>query len=166
MSGYVIWLDPAEREFLALSLAAEETWPPSEALTPLLREVPGSQVAGGPHLRALLLAMALRGNEEEMSLELSPSELWLLDSLLLRHDLRREKLPDGRPLFELARKVWQLILTVYEDQFPLQLRRESHDADSNQDPDQDPSSIVASAEAILRSGHRQRAGEDLPPAAA
>ena len=34
-------VDAAERQFLAQSLAADEVWPPSEALTSLLRDVPG-----------------------------------------------------------------------------------------------------------------------------
>ncbi len=163
MTDGTLRLDPAEREFLAYTLTADEIWPPNEALTPLLRQVPGGEVAGGPQLRSLVLAMTLRGSENEMPLELSISELWLLDSLLIRRDLRREKLPDGRPVLELAHKVWQLILEVYDSQLPPGLRREMQDADSNQDPDQDPGSIVASAEAILRSGHSEGTGEDLPP---
>ena len=157
-----LWLDEAERQFLAYSLAVDDLWPASEAQSVLLREVPGSEVAGGPRLRATLLAMALRGGEEEMPLTVTASELWLLDSLLIRRDLRREKLSDGRPLVELATKVWRLLLDAYADQLPPHLlEREMHDAEPNEEPDEDAGTIIASAEAILRSGHGEGAGKDL-----
>ena len=109
--------------------------------------------------------MELRCGEGEAPLSLAASELWLLDSLMLRRDLRREKLPDGRPLSELPTKVWRLIVDVYEDQLPTHLRREVSNA-GDQDFDQDASEIIASAEALLRPGYREGAGEDMPPAAA
>ena len=165
MTDVMLRIDAAERQFLAQSLAADELWPPSEALMSLLREIPGGEVAGGPRLRALLLAMELRCGDGEAPLPLTVSELWLLDSLMIRRDLRREKLPDGRPLSELATKVWRLIVDVYEHELPLHLRREVSNA-GDQDSDQDASEIIASAEALLRPGHRERAGEDMPPAAA
>jgi len=167
MEERILRLDPAERQFLAYTLAADEVWPPNESLTSLLQQVPSPDVAGGPHLRALILALALRGaeTEGELPIALSPSEIWLLDSLLLRRDLRREKLADGRPLSELAHKVWALVLDVYEDRLPQDLRKEATSA-RDEDPDQDASEIVASAEALLRSRNRPGAEGDLPAAAA
>ncbi len=166
MDRQILQLDPAERQFLALAVAVDDVWPPREDLSPLLREVPGGAVAGGPHFRALLLALAVRGGDEEqeLTLELNPSELWLLDSVLLRRDLRREKLADGRPLSELASKVWERILDVYEEVLP-PLGKEMQRA-RDEDPDPDASEIVASAEALLRSRHREGAEGDLPAAAA
>ena len=166
MHGGTLRLDPAERQFLAYSLPADEIWPPSEGLSPLLGQVPGGEVAGGPRLRAVLLAMMLRVDEGEQALELSLSELWLLDSLMLRRDLRREKLPDGRPLVELARKVWELIVEAYDEQLPPHLRRELRDARTDTDAHEDASAAIASAEAILRPRHREGTGEDLSPAEA
>jgi hypothetical protein len=159
-------LDPAERQFLALTIAADELWPPREDLERLLDQVPGGDHAGGPRLRATLLALALRGPDEgEYALAVSPSELWLLDGVLIRRDLRREKLPDGRPLAELASKVWELILDVHEDHLPHDLRKEAKHA-GDEDANQDASEVVASAEAILRSRHSEGAEGDLPAAAA
>ena len=167
MDELILRLDPVERQFLAMTLAADEVWPPSESLTVLLQQVPGGEVAGGPHLRALLLALAVHGGSEEgeLPIALSPSEVWLLDSLLLRRDLRREKLADGRPLYEFASKVWELILDLYEDRLPQDLRKEAERA-RDEDANQDASEIVASAEALLRSRHREGAEGDLPSAAA
>ena len=165
MDRQILRLDPAERQFLALAIAVDEVWPPREDLSPLLWEVPGGAVAGGPHFRALLLTPAVRGGEEqELTLELNPSELWLLDSVLLRRDLRREKLADGRPLSELASKVWERILDVYEEVLPPLGKKTQRARD--QDPDQDASEIVASAEALLRSRNREGTEGDLPAAAA
>ena len=84
-------------------------------------------------------------------------------SLLLRRDLRRDKLPDGRPLLELAEKVWALILDGYEEQLPPHLQSEVRDAESDESPNKDSSAIIASAEAILRSEQGERTREDLPP---
>ena len=119
MNERQISLDPAERQFLAHAIAADEIWPPREDLGRLLDQVPDGDHAGGPRLRATLLALALRGGDEgERTLELSPGELWLIDTVLQRRDLRREKLPDGRPLAEFAAKIWELILDVHEQQLP------------------------------------------------
>ena len=170
MDHYTIWLTPAECQFLAYTLPSHQLWPPEEPLAaPLLREVPGGEVAGGPRLRALILAMALKRDEESLPLELTPSDLWLLDALLLRRDLRGEKLPDGEPLLSLAEKVWRSILEVYEAELPPYLRKEGTDAkpsESDQDADTDASEAIASAEALLRSGEGPGAEQDLPPAAA
>ena len=166
MNERQISLDPAERQFLAQAIAADETWPPREDLAHLLDQVPDGGHAGGPRLRATLLALALRGgHEDERALELSPGELWLIDTVLLRRDLRREKLPDGRPLAELAAKIWDLILDVHEQQLPHDLRKEA-DHTGDEDTNQDASEVVASAEALLRSQHGEGAGGDLPAAAA
>ena len=163
MGEAILWLDPAERQFLSLTVSADEIWPPSEALLPLLRQVPGGDVAGGPQFRVTILALALRGGEKERPLSVSASEIWLLDSLLLRRDLRRDKLPDGRPLLELAEKVWALILDGYEEQLPPHLQSEVRDAEFDESPNKDSSAIIASAEAILRSEQGERTREDLPP---
>ena len=167
MNERILRLDPAERQFLAFTLSADEVWPPNESLTVLLQQVPGGDVAGGPQLRALVLALATSGGDDagELPIALSPSEIWLLDSLLLRRDLRREKLADGRPLSDFAHKVWELILDLYEDRLPQDLRKEATRA-RDEDPDQDASEIVASAEALLRSRNREGAEGDLPSAAA
>lgn len=163
MTTFTLMLDPEERQFLARSIGAEDLWPSSEAATSLLSQVPGGDVAGGPRLRVLLLAMDLRGPEEPMPLPVSVSELWLIDSLLLRCDLRREKLSDGRPLIEFAMKVWRLLLDAYEEELPQHLQKETANADEDNPHDTD--AYVAAAEAILRSRHGPGAGEDLPPAA-
>ena len=166
MNERQISLDPAERQFLAQAIAADETWPPREDLAHLLDQVPDGGHAGGPRLRATLLALALRGgHEDERASELSPGELWLIDTVLLRRDLRREKFPDGRPLAELAAKIWDLILDVHEQQLPHDLRKEADHA-GDEDTNQDASEVVASAEALLRSQHGEGAGGDLPAAAA
>ena len=166
MNALPLSLDPAERQFLAQAIAADETWPPRDDLAHLLDQVPDGAHAGGPRLRATLLALALRGgNEGERVLHLAPGELWLIDSVLLRRDLRREKLPDGRPLAELAAKVWELLLDVHAQQLPHDLRKEADDA-GDEGTDQDASEVVASAEALLRSRHGEGAGGDLPAAAA
>ena len=170
MEQRTIWLTAAECRFLAFSLPADALWPPNEALAAaLLQEVPGGTAAGGPRLRAMVLAMALKEDEQELPLELTPSELWLLDGLLLSRDLRSEKLPDGEPLLTLATKVWWLLLEIYDDQLPPNLRREVLHAspdDPNPDAHADADSAVASAEALLRSGDGARTEGDLPPAAA
>ena len=170
MQRHTIWLTPAECQFLAYTLPSHVLWPPEEPFAgALLREVPGGEVAGGPRLRALILAMALKQDEEKLPLELSPSDLWLLDGLLLRRDLRSEKLPDGEPLLSLAEKLWRAILEIYEDELPPYLRQEERHAEpseSDQDADADASDAIASAEALLRSGDGPGASEDLPPAAA
>lgn len=170
MDERTIWLTKAERQFLAFTLPADVLWPSDEAqASALLREVPGGEVAGGPRLRALLLAMALKEDEDELPLELSASELWLLDSLLVRRDLRSEKLPDGEPLLSLATKVWRLILEIYGEELPPYLRKEvprANDDESDQDAHQDASDAVASAQALLRSGDGEGTEDDLPAAEA
>ncbi len=166
MNERQISLDPAERQFLAHAIAADEIWPPREDLGRLLDQVPDGDHAGGPRLRATLLALALRGGDEgERTLELSPGELWLIDTVLQRRDLRREKLPDGRPLAEFAAKIWELILDVHEQQLPHDVRKGAEHA-GDEDADQDASEVVASAEALLRSRHSEGAEGDLPAAAA
>ena len=165
MNERQISLDLAERQFLAHAIAADETWP-REDLARLLEQVPDGDQAGGPQLRATLLALALRGGDEgERTLELSPGELWLIDTVLMRRDLRREKLPDGRPLAEFAAKIWELILDVHEQHLPHDVRKEAEHA-GDEDADQDASEVVASAEALLRSRHSEGAEGDLPAAAA
>ena len=117
----------------------------------------------------MILAMALKEDEQELPLELTASELWLLDWLLLSRDLRSEKLPDGEPLLALATKVWRLLLEMYDDQLPPNLRREVLHAspdDPNPNAHADADSAVASAEALLRSGDGARTEGDLPLAAA
>ena len=170
MDHRTIWLTAAECQFLAFGLPSDELWPPNEAIAaPLLREVPGGEAAGGPRLRALILAMALKEDEQELPLELSPSELWLLDALLLRRDLRAEKLPDGELLLTLAHKIWAAILEVYDNELPPNLRKEATDAENrspDEDPDQDAHEAVAGAEALLRSAEGEGAEQDLPPTAA
>ena len=170
MEQRTIWLTAAECRFLAFSLPADALWPPSEALAAaLLQEVPGGAAGGGPRLRAMILAMTLKEDEQELPLELAASELWLLDWLLLSRKLRSEKLPDGEPLLALATKVWRLLLEIYDDQLPPNLRREVLHAspdDPNPNAHADADSAVASAEALLRSGDRPRTEGDLPPAAA
>lgn len=170
MEQRTIWLSAAECRFLAFTLPAEALWPPNETLaSALLQEVPGGQAAGGPRLRATVLAMALKEDDEELPLELTASALWLLDWLLLSRDLRAEKLPDGEPLLTLATKVWRALLDIYDDQLPPNLRREVLHAspiDPNQDTDADADDAVASAEALLRSRDRSGAEGDMPPAAA
>lgn len=163
MTSLMLDLEPSEREFLARSIGSETTWPSSEASTPLLRQVPDGTVAGGPNLRAVLLAMEMRGGDAATRLEVTVSDLWLIDNLLLSTDLRREKLADGRPLIEFAHKVWSLILEAYEDELPRQLQEETFYADN--DNSSDPNTYIAEAEAILRSRHGPGTGEDLPPAA-
>jgi hypothetical protein len=79
---------------------------------------------------------------------------------LLQRDLRREKLSDGTPLTELAVKVWKLLRDLYEDELPLELRRERRhaDDDTGEGSYPDAESTIASAEALLRSRHRKGAG--------
>jgi hypothetical protein len=170
MEQRTIWLSAAECRFLAFTLPADALWPPNETLaSALLSEVPGGEAGGGPRLRAVVLAMALKEDEEELPLELKPGELWLIDWLLLSRDLRSEKLPDGEPLLTLASKVWRLLLDIYDDQLPPNLRREvlhGSPNDPDQDTDADADDAVASAEALLRSRDRAGAEGDLPPAAA
>ena len=122
-------------------------------------------MAGGPRLRANVLALAERGATAPQSLEVSLSELWLIDSLLLSQDLRAAKLPDGTLLLTFAKKVWALLLDQHQEQLPAELRKEKIHAEPSDDSDAH-ADAVASAEAILRSGHGEGAGEDLPPAAA
>lgn len=173
MDRRTIRLTAAERQFLAFSLPAEVLWPADEAqASALLREVPGGAVAGGPRLRALLLATA-HDQAPELAVELSASELWLIDSVLLRHDLRGAKLPDGEPLLSMAMKVWRLILELYNDVLPTHLRQEVPDADNDHahedaddSTDLDARDAVAGAEALLRSRDREGTADDLPPAAA
>lgn len=159
-------LTQAERHYLLYVIGPDTLWPASEAHLPLLRQVPGGHVAGGPDFRALLVALAIRGGEGEIPIELSPSDLWLLDGVLLSRDLRREKLPDGRPALELAQKIWDLILDVYDDRLPPPLRKEHHHAGTDDHPDEDPSAIIASAEAFLRSRDHSGTGDDLSSAEA
>ena len=159
-------LTQAERQYFLYVISADTLWPASEAHLPLLRQVPGGHVAGGPEFRALLLALAIRGGETEIPIEVSPSDLWLLDGVLLSRDLRREKLPDGRPALELAKKIWDLILDIYDDRLPPPLRKECDHAGTDDDSDEDPSAIIASAEAFLRSRDHPGTGDDLPSAEA
>ena len=170
MEQRTIWLTAAECRFLAFPLPADALWPPGEALaTALLQKVPGEAAAGGPRLRAMILAMALKEDEQELPLELTASELWLLDWLLLSRDLRSEKLPDGEPLLALATKMWRLLLEMYDEQLPPNLRREVLHAgpdDANPNAHADADSTVAGAEALLRSGDRPRTEGNLSPAAA
>ena len=72
-------------------------------------------------------------------------------------------------MLTLAQKVWRLILEAYDEQLPPYLRPEVTDAEnreSDQDPHEDASEAVASAEALLRSGEGPGAQQDLPPTAA
>jgi hypothetical protein len=161
-----LWLNQAELEWLAFTLASEATWPSAEHLMPLLAQLPGfdHSVAGGPRLRVTVLELAQRDDAGTAPLALSLSELWLLDALMLQHDLRAAKLPDGTPLVALARKVWALLIQWYEEALPSQLRKEQIDAEPGADSDASADAI-ASAEAILRSRNGEGAGENLPPAA-
>ena len=167
MSDSRLWLSQTELEWLALALPSEATWPSADHLMPLLAQLPGldHSVAGGPRLRATVLALMLRGDARPAALDLSLSELWLLDSLMVALDLRGAKLPDGTPLMTLARRVWTALLDQHEEQLPPQARKEERDAKPGGDADTGADAI-ASAEAILRSRHGEGAGEDLPPAAA
>lgn len=167
-------LTPAEIEFLACSIPAHALWP-SEDMLSLLRQVPNGEVAGGPHFRTALLDRLLHSGREQgaagdqgdendppgetVAFEMNVSELWLLDSVLLQHDLRREKLSDGAPLMELAGKIWALLLELYEEELP-QLRKERNHAehDTAEDAYPNPDAAVASAEAILRSQQGEGAG--------
>lgn len=154
-------LTPVEVEFLAYSIAAHAVWPPDESQVTLLRQVPDGDVAGGPYLRIALLGALVAEEPHDLELELTPSELWLIDSVLLQRDLRREKLSDGTPLVELARKVWLRLRDVYREELPPQLRREPSDAehdDADEGAYPDPDKAIARAEAILRSRNGKRAG--------
>lgn len=167
MTDGKLWLTPSECQWLALSLPSHFTWPPSDQQLPLLGQLPGLDhvIAGGPRLRVMVLALAESGATTPQPLECSLSELWLIDSLLLSQDLRAAKLPDGTLLLTFAKKVWTLLLEWHQEQLPAELRKEETYAQPSDDPDAHADAI-ASAEAILRSGHGEGAGEDMPPAAA
>jgi hypothetical protein len=154
-------LTPVEVEFLAYSIAAHAVWPPDESQVTLLRQVPDGDVAGGPHLRIALLRALVADEPHDLHLELTPSELWLIDSILLQRDLRREKLSDGTPLVELARKIWLRLRDVYQEELPPQLGRDRSDADhdnAHEGAYPDADKAIARAEAILRSRDRKGAG--------
>ena len=159
-------LTPAERQWLAYSLPADLVWPPSDDTRALLGQLPGLDHvrAGGPRLRVVILALEAWAGDAPSDLECTLSELWLLDSLLTRSDLRTAKLPDGTLLLTLARKVWTLLLECHEEQLPRTIREEHEHARSGDDPHAS-ADAVASAEAILRSRNGEGASEDLPPAA-
>lgn len=158
-------LSRAEIEFLTYSLPAHVLWPPDEGAMALLAQVPGGEVAGGPRLRALLLAAHLHepageGEQERRSIRCTAAELWLFDSLLLQRDLRREKLPDGTLLVTLAEQVWRALRDLYADELPPELRRDSPHAndDTGANAYPDAGDTIASAEALLRSRHGEGAG--------
>lgn len=167
--GAKLSLTPAEVLYLATTLPPDATWP-DEAHHHLLQQLPAPEVAGGPWLRILLIAAQLRQPPGGLDFAPTPAELWLLDAALVAADLRREKLPDGQPLLLLAMKIWSLLLDVYAEELPPQLRKESPDAQSRSSPNEhthiDAGAAVDSAEALLRSTHREGTSEDLPPAAA
>ncbi len=154
-------LSPVEVEFLAYSVAAHAVWPPDETQMSLLRQVPDGDVAGGPRFRAVILAAAVAEEKTDLRLELTPSELWLMDSVLIQRDLRREKLSDGTPLVELATKIWLLLRDAYHEELPPHLRRERSNADdeyADEGAYPDADNAVARAEAILRSRHGEGTG--------
>jgi hypothetical protein len=166
MQQHTLVLDPSERRFLAYVLAPDERWPAAGDDGYGLYGLPeAAEIAGGPRFRALVLAMYVQGNDDNMPVPVTVSELWLLDSLLVRHDLRREKLPDGRPLTDLAHKVWDLLLDAYADELPPHLQKETSHADNDTNQASDANAFVAEAEAILRSRDGSRASDDLPPTA-
>ena len=135
-------LDAAERQWLAVTVAADALWPRPELFNALKEELPApAEAAGGPHFRAVLLRCYLEGEEAgEVVLTLGVSHLWLLDSYLIASDLRAAKLSDGRSLMEFARKVWSLLAEAYRHDIPGPAHVADHDNDAH----------VAAAEELLR----------------
>jgi hypothetical protein len=152
--GFVLWLAQDERQWLAHTLPAASN-----------REMGEMLASGGVdprtiaarRFRATLLALFLDGNGDELPITLSPDELWLLDMHLMEYDLRDAKLPSGRLLSELARKVWELITEVHQDDLPPLFRKGTHHASEDADPDESADAI-AEAEALLRTSEDPGAG--------
>jgi len=143
--GSVLWLAPDERQWLAQTLGAVHGREPGE----LLATEFDPRQAAARRFRALLLAMFLDDSTEDVPVTLSPDELWLLDMHLMEYDLRDAKLPSGRLLLELARKVWTLIAEVHQDELPPRYRKGAQDAREDSDTDESADAI-AEAEALLR----------------
>ncbi len=65
-----------------------------------------------PQFRARILEAALRGGDPQ-GLALTVPELWLLDDLLILPDPRSTKTPNGKPVLDLLKKVWRVLVEVH-----------------------------------------------------
>jgi hypothetical protein len=101
--------------------------------------------------------MYLDSSTDDLPVTLSPDELGLLDMHLMEYDLRDAKLPSGRLLSEFARKVWQLITEVHQDDLPPLFRKGTHHAPEDTDTDESADAI-AEAEALLRTSEDSGTG--------
>lgn len=144
-SGAVLWLAPDERQWLAQTISLPGA---REAREQLLGES-DPQATTARRFRVVLLALFLDGSDEEIPIALTADELWLLDVHVMRYDLRDSKLPSGRMLAEFARKLWNQLTEVHQDELPRSLQKGRHDARENGDADESADAIAA-AEALLR----------------
>lgn len=152
-SGAVLWLAPDERQWLAQTISLPRA---REAREQLSGES-DPQAATARRFRAVLLALYLDGSDEEIPLALTADELWLLDMHVMQYDLRDSKLPSGRLLMEFARKLWNQLTEVHQDELPRSLQKGLHDAREDGDTDESADAIAA-AEALLRPAEDSGAG--------
>lgn len=144
LRSLTLHLTPAECQWFAANLSPDDVWPPSDQMN-LLEE--DEKQAGGPRFRARILSLALSLTEDDdtmVSLALSPTEVWLLDSVIVPFS-PSDKTSDGEPLRSLAEKVWRLTPPVLgdEDEFQQELARWTNPVtvkeggDAREDHDQD-----------------------------
>jgi hypothetical protein len=144
-SDAILWLAPDERQWLAQTLSIAR----SRDIVDLLAAEPDSRMGGARRFRAVLLALSLDDSPEDLPVTVTHEELWALDMHLMEYDLRDTKLPSGRLLVELARKVWSLITEVHRDDLPPLLQKGTDHAPEDSDTDE-VADAVAEAEALLR----------------
>lgn len=144
-SGAVLWLAPDERQWLAQTVTLPRSRDAQEQLT----GESDPRAATARRFRVVLLALFLDDSPDELPLALTADELWLLDMHVTQYDLRDSKLPSGRLLADFARKVWDLLAEVHQDDLPRSLQKGRHDARENSDTDEGADAI-AEAEALLR----------------
>jgi len=144
-SEAVLWLAPDERQWLAQTVSLPNAREGREQLS----GESDPQAAAARQFRAVLLALYLDGSDEDIPLALTADELWLLDMHVMQYDLRDSKLPSGRLVVEFARKLWDQLIEVHQDELPRSLQKGRHDAREDSDTDESADAIAA-AEALLR----------------
>lgn len=149
-------LSGAECYYLVLELSADVVWTPDPRL-------PQTEPAGGPAFRLRFLAPAAGPGAAEHSFNFTEPELWLLDTFLMPH-LRTGKLPDGRSVEQLARKVWTGLLAFHGPMYGAVVKEASNARDENDHQDELTHAHIAGGATADGPGDGAGAGEMVPAA--
>ena len=159
LNEYELW-------YLVQAISAGAFFPPlgSPAGAIMYQTLPADhrEEGGGIPLRVRLLAAYMKlierpGRYTTIPFELNLVEAWIFDQVIwnVNNDIHGYRFPDGGTLFDIARKVWNVLLVYHQEQIPAAIMPEGIKArDNGTGISADQETVIANADAAIASVER------------